>query len=135
MLRPGWTARHPEFDALLDCIAKPFCYFAVSFQIKGAGVHTSHGPMQHVRIKQEPVSDDESDSAIPRVRMLTTSVLEHTELKRFQKTMTRKMKHKNVEIRDTEDNKVPGRNPSTQYQVRIWHLDTREMRSPSVADS
>ena len=60
--------------------------------------------------------------------LVTTNVYEHREIERFEETMLRRMKAFNVEIFRREDRQAPGRGPSTEYQVRVWHLDTWGMR-------
>ena len=107
----GFTGRLEEFDALLDHLARPFCYFAASFQTSGAGVCGEHGLVRRICIQE---GGDEH----------ATDVVEHTELQDFQAAMERRTHEMNIIIRKTEDMAVPGRGSATRFQVRVWHLDT-----------
>jgi len=113
-------ARAKEIDALLDHIA-PVCLFAVSVQIKGTGVASSHGPIQPVQVKEETAdSDDESQRTRP------TDVKEHKEIHQFTKILTDKMAVKHVNIRTAlPAYDAPGRDNRTTFRVLMWVLDSR----------
>ena len=122
----GWKGRAEEIDALLNRIA-PVCLFAVSVQIKGCGVHCSHGPVQNVKVKKEqPASDDEEGD----VGAVITDVKEHTEIQQFTNMITDKMALRDIKIRRTYPAyDALGRDPRTMFRVLMWVLDAREYKN------
>ena len=123
----GWKGRAEEIDALLNRIA-PVCLFAVSVQIKGCGVHCSHGPVQNVKVKKEqPASDDEEGDV---GAVITTDVKEHTEIQQFTNMITDKMALRDIKIRRTYPAyDALGRDPRTMFRVLMWVLDAREYKN------
>lgn len=126
----GWSHRAKEISALFDHIAD-VCLLAVSVQVKGCGVHSQHGLVQKVTVKEERQDDDESN-APENIRV--TDIKKHTEIHQFLDIVSTKAQQMNVEIRKTfTDFEAPRRHPSTMFKVLMWILDARNMSQQPLA--